>query len=820
MGNNKARFNNKRRKNKEKKVLKAIRRDLILIPAPNPKEPIFVYPTVDIPKEFLKITNRQFHNITNIIPSDDIKMSMALGPSFIFSTPDATNDEIMLGIDILERNHRCKAFFATIDKGTDNTNNTFRVPNPLWMPPKVDNDLEEYLKDSRAKVINQLALIPHVVKPRSWSDILVDSIKNMCNFYNAMIVRTDKGLGFILLYKSQYYRMIFEHLNTTSCYTLQSDVYIREHNYPNPNHPLHKLNDTTSTKKSSIITSIYTKLKYILLKYNMLFQPDKYNSINDRPQLQLIRLNNTIFQTVKINGIQTKLYYATPTPIKFESLTDIAKYMLRLEYTNLTRISCMHIYPKIHKPHATPDDIKGRPIVSSINSPTYWPSKYLDKILQPLIKILPTNLKDTMTLMLLLNNRQFSNDIFFLTADVSALYPSIDINDALIEIRLLLLDNLYKNIDKLKTITDVDMIIDLMELVLNENYVEFGDRMWLQIQGTAMGTPFAVVFANLYMTALHLKCLKLCNTMKYINPFAYCYPPLNSDKYKKQLEFFIDPEDLCFRLSDKSKLDYPDLLESDLTAPVDYEYEPYSDPLEFQRFIDDIFSLWNDCYSALIYITILNTLRPTIKLTYDISYDFGIMMDMKVFKGYNFYDDSFDDEEGQLDFELYQKETNLFQHLPYQSYHESYKSIITAERTRYCLLCSSPITFDLKDTSYRQQLIDRGYPDVLLKKWFSIKLNRNELITQLIYKRENPKNKELDMLILPTLRCERNTALKFHNLYKIPSSLRNKISDKYGKKVFHSRIMISKKYGKNLADLFCSSKVKATFTNIDIDKYK
>lgn len=53
------------------------------------------------------------------------------------------------------------------------------------------------------------------------------------------------------------------------------------------------------------------------------------------------------------------------------------------------------------------------------------------------------------------------------------------------------------------------------------------------------------------------------------------------------------------------------------------------------------------------------------------------------------------------------------------------------------------------------------------------------------------------------MRCENDTALKYHKCYLIFNSLKKKISNKYGK---------------NLIALFCSSNLKATLTNADINK--
>ncbi len=40
--------------------------------------------------------------------------------------------------------------------------------------------------------------------------------------------------------------------------------------------------------------------------------------------------------------------------------------------------------------------------------------------------------------------------------------------------------------------------MDALELVMRNNIMAFGDTNFLQLIGTAMGTPVAVMFANLY----------------------------------------------------------------------------------------------------------------------------------------------------------------------------------------------------------------------------------------------------------------------------------------------------------------------------------
>jgi hypothetical protein len=77
--------------------------------------------------------------------------------------------------------------------------------------------------------------------------------------------------------------------------------------------------------------------------------------------------------------------------------------------------------------------------------------------------------------LLLLYERKFDPNIWFLTADVTALYPSIDIKDALVVIKELLLKYRDVHIPEISTENKINFFIELMKLVLDNNYVEFGD---------------------------------------------------------------------------------------------------------------------------------------------------------------------------------------------------------------------------------------------------------------------------------------------------------------------------------------------------------
>ena len=86
----------------------------------------------------------------------------------------------------------------------------------------------------------------------------------------------------------------------------------------------------------------------------------------------------------------------------------------------------------------------------------------------------------------------FPVDCALLSADVESLYPSIDINRGL--------DALNETLNSAGMPQENrQRIVLLTRWVLFNNYLEFNNKLYLQICGTAMGTPCAVVFACIFM---------------------------------------------------------------------------------------------------------------------------------------------------------------------------------------------------------------------------------------------------------------------------------------------------------------------------------
>lgn len=173
--------------------------------------------------------------------------------------------------------------------------------------------------------------------------------------------------------------------------------------------------------------------------------------------------------------------------------TKIASYFRQHTFPSTIRLARFYLIPKIHK---TP--VLGRPIVSSINWITTNASRWVDAILQPFTRRIPGLVQTSTDVILHLADKAFPPQMVFLSADVDSLYPSIDITDCLILLHRFCVRN---------KIPEQPHLLAIVEWILKNNILEFAGQYFVQIKGTAMGTPAAVVIANIYMHELERELL-------------------------------------------------------------------------------------------------------------------------------------------------------------------------------------------------------------------------------------------------------------------------------------------------------------------------
>ena len=235
----------------------------------------------------------------------------------------------------------------------------------------------------------------------------------------------------------------------------------------------------------------------------------------------------------------------------------------------------------------------------------------------------------------------------------------------------------------------------------------------------------------------------------------------------------------------------------------------FTEPTTIKRYIDDIASVFNDYYSALLFINTYNSIRPnSISVTYHISSESGIFLDIEFYKGDRLH-------LGKLDTRVYQKPSNQYLYIPPMSYHNPvvFKSFIKAEIKRYYLLSSTHKEFLIIKELFYQRLLTRGYSHNQLNNIFeSTKCeNRHILLKQKFNNQINKnQNKSNDNAYRPLVISVPISART--RLLKLGHILSNFTHDAVHDPNFYAifgcnptRVIVCYKRGPNLGDLLRSS---------------
>ena len=147
----------------------------------------------------------------------------------------------------------------------------------------------------------------------------------------------------------------------------------------------------------------------------------------------------------------------------------------------------MYFLPKIHKPNNP-----GRPIVSACSCPTELISSFLDYVMAPLVKDLPSYIKDTKHAVQIfqnINSLQQHSQIY-LHHGCQILNTVIPHHDGLRVLKFFLDKRPNKE-------PSTSVLVRLAELVLTLNNFFFDGEHYQQISGVAMGTKMGPNYVNL-----------------------------------------------------------------------------------------------------------------------------------------------------------------------------------------------------------------------------------------------------------------------------------------------------------------------------------
>jgi hypothetical protein len=199
--------------------------------------------------------------------------------------------------------------------------------------------------------------------------------------------------------------------------------------------------------------------------------------------------DTSVYEQVDDTSLHTAMKnIATKIKIECQSwLNDIpmevAKYIKA--FPNPCAPCPAYILPKIHK-----EEVKGRLISPNNKWATLNLSKWLAHKLNEVAVTIPTILKDSRELIRELEPMWVPKTTHILTFDVISLYPNIVHSEA------------RKNIETFFQGSLQPCILNLLDIVMENNYLTYDNCLYKQIRGTAMGTPVAPPYANLFLAKL------------------------------------------------------------------------------------------------------------------------------------------------------------------------------------------------------------------------------------------------------------------------------------------------------------------------------
>ena len=206
----------------------------------------------------------------------------------------------------------------------------------------------------------------------------------------------------------------------------------------------------------------------------------------------------------KYKGMMTAKEYAYLTENKFKmaNFYGLPKLHKNQELNKILRQGNNPEY--LHISLNTP--VEGRPIISGPAYYTSGISKMLHLVLQPVLEKIKHVLKDTFDFVDRFD-RTMEEETIIVTWDIKSLYPNIR-HDLFFEAIAYWVEKYETEIPLLQRFSK-DFILDALFIILKFNYVYFDKDFYHQIKGTATGTTFAVVGANLVVAYKEVKLFEL-----------------------------------------------------------------------------------------------------------------------------------------------------------------------------------------------------------------------------------------------------------------------------------------------------------------------
>jgi hypothetical protein len=356
-----------------------------------------------------------------------------------------------------------------------------------------------------------------------------------------------------------------------------------------------------------------------------------------------------------MSEVKTKLSSVIHKFLSNRSCSPKEAEFLKSKFSSYS-IPHFYIIWKLHK-----NPIVGRPIVAGYNWILTPASIFVGHFLKKYCHHFDSILTDSLSLIKTLETTKFDMESKLFTVDFKSLFTNIPCEHAI---------ELMKEVAFMHQTECQNMhfVIELLEITLKFNAMEFMGEIFVQIFGIAMGTNIAPILANLYLAMLEKK--------------------------------------LKDQTKNDSKMIWPCL---------------------WKRFIDDGFGVIQGLKKDVEYfVHKFNSMVKTIQID---KIEFGDrvhFLDLCIFKGERFFDS------GKFDIKLFQKKENIYAYIPFKSVHQQHTIVnfVIEELHRYVKCNSNKLYFLQNKLSFFKRLRNRGYNKKFLNKNFR-KVSyesRNELL--------------------------------------------------------------------------------------------
>lgn len=200
---------------------------------------------------------------------------------------------------------------------------------------------------------------------------------------------------------------------------------------------------------------------------------------------------------------------------------SLPKPILKNFTTNNSEFAQFYCLIKTHK---IGPNIRIRPIVANINTPTTKISWLLQQLLGPMLKTVPAHLENSLQLLNTIRDMPTldrQQNCYPISLDVVALYTSVPCNDA-IQIISEILQHTNFNYNGITQ----NEIEKLLSAILSSTYFTFNGKIYKQISGLPMGNCLSGTLAILFMNRLEQKVLldnNICLYRRYVDDiFILC----------------------------------------------------------------------------------------------------------------------------------------------------------------------------------------------------------------------------------------------------------------------------------------------------------